>query len=85
MAEDSTRRLLKLFGVAMTDCEDALAALDTALREPSSHDPAAVLAAYGRAAHELSQRWMEVGRAIAGYQTRAQEAIEEYLRGRRGA
>jgi hypothetical protein len=85
MAEDSTRRLLKLFGVAMTDCEDALAALDAAFRDPSARDAPAALAAYGRAARELSERWMEVTRAIAAYQTRANERIEESLRGRGGA
>jgi hypothetical protein len=85
MAEDSTRRLLKLFGVAMTDCEDALAALDTAMRDPSAQDAAIALAAYGRAVRDLSERWIEVSRAIAGYQSRANERIEEYLRGRRGA
>jgi hypothetical protein len=85
MAEDSTRRLLKLFGVAMTDCEDALAALDAALRDPSARDAAAALAAYGRATRELSERSMEVTRAIAAYQTRANERIEEYLGGRGGA
>ena len=31
MAEESTRKLLKVFGVAVTDCEDALAALAAAL------------------------------------------------------
>jgi hypothetical protein len=85
MAEDSTRRLLKLFGVAMTECEDALAALAAALRDPSAQDPAAALAAYGQAARELSERWMEVTRAIAAYQSRASERIEEYLRSRREA
>src|SRR5262249_6058031 len=85
MAEDSTRRLLKLFGVAMTDCEDALAALDAALRDPSAPGAPAARAACGRAARELSERSMEVTRAVAAYQTRANERIEESLRGRGGA
>jgi len=83
MAEDSTRKLLKLFGVAVTDCEDALAAVDTALRdsEATPRDAAvAALEAYGRAARDLSARWAEVSRLIGDYHARAQEAMEAYLR-----
>lgn len=84
MAEDSTRKLLKVFGVAMTECEDALAALTAALREPSGGAGGAVAAleAYGKTSRELSQRWVEVSRLILDYQLRAQQAVEAYLRSR---
>ncbi|HLE43438.1 MAG TPA: hypothetical protein VJB36_05450 [Methylomirabilota bacterium] len=84
MPEDSTRKLLKVFGVSMTDCEDAVAALAAALGEPpgAAGGPVAALEAYGRAARELSQRWVEVSRLILDYQLRAQQAVEAYLRGR---
>lgn len=84
MPDDSTRRLLKVFGVSMTECEDALAALTAALREPSAlaGGPVAALEAYGKAARELSQHWTEVSRLILDYQLRAQQAVETYLRGR---
>jgi hypothetical protein len=86
MAEDSTRRLLKVFGVAMTDCEDALAALMTTSHEPgaSARDVTAALEAYGKAAHDLGARWAEVSRLILDYQARAQEAVLAHLAGRRG-
>ena len=85
MAEDSTRKLLKLFGVAVTDCEDALAAVDTTLRdsEATPRDAAvAALEAYGEAARDLSARWTEVSRLILDYHARAQQAVEAYLQAR---
>lgn len=89
MAEDSTRKLLKVFGVSVTDCEDALGALTAALPEAqASGDPqrlADALEAYSKAARELSQRWAEVSRLILEYQTRAQQAVEGYLRSRGSA
>ncbi len=84
MPEDSTRRLLKVFGVSVTDCEDALAALTATLREPSGGGAAAALEAYGQAARELAARWVEVGRLILDYHGRAQQALEAYLRTRGG-
>ncbi len=87
MADDSTRKLLKVFGVAVTECEDALAALTAALREPSGGGPAPVDAveAYGKAARELSARWSEVSRLILDYHVRAQQAVEHHLRARGSA
>jgi hypothetical protein len=84
MPEDSTRRLLRVFGVSVTECEDALAALTAALRDPAGAGgaPAGALEAYGKAARELSQRWTEVSRLIQDYQLRAQQAVEEYVRSR---
>ncbi|MBI3454346.1 MAG: hypothetical protein HY002_00970 [Candidatus Rokubacteria bacterium] len=84
MSEDSTRKLLKVFGVSVTDCEDALSALTAALRDPSGPSPVAALEAYGKAAREISQRWAEVSRLILDYHARAQEAIEAYIRARGG-
>lgn len=84
MSEDSTRKLLKIFGISVTDCEDALSVLTAALRDPSGPSPVGALEAYGRAARELSQRWAEVSRLILDYHARAQEAIEAYIRVRGG-
>ncbi|MGH7322274.1 MAG: hypothetical protein ACRELA_21995 [Candidatus Rokuibacteriota bacterium] len=84
MPEDATRKLLKVFGVAVTECEDALAALTAALRDPASSGagPAAALEAYGKAAHDLAARWAEVSRLIFDYHARAQEAAAACLRTR---
>lgn len=89
MAEDSTRKLLKVFGVSVTDCEDALQALSAALGDAQAtgdaRRPADALEAYSKTARELSQRWAEVSRLILDYQTRAQQAVEGYLRSRGSA
>jgi hypothetical protein len=86
MAEDSTRRLLRVFGIAVTDCEDALDLLVSTLRGSS---PGAVsgepLEAYERAANEVEARWAEVGRLIQGYEARARAALVATLRARGGA
>ena len=83
MAEDSTRRLLKVFGIAVTDCEDALGLLEATL---SGSGPGAVsgqaLEAYDRAASEVEARWAEVGRLIQGHQARARAAFVAALRAR---
>lgn len=44
MPDDSTRKLLKVFGVSVTDCEEALGALTAALHDPAA-TPAHVAAA----------------------------------------
>jgi len=82
MPEDSTRRLLKVFGVSVTECEDAVAALIASLRAPAPGGPAVALEAYGKAARELAQRWAEVSRLLVDYQLRAQDALAAYLKER---
>ncbi|HWC05257.1 MAG TPA: exodeoxyribonuclease VII small subunit [Methylomirabilota bacterium] len=86
MAEDSTRRLLRVFGIAVTDCEDALGALEAILRGPGSGAaPEQALEAYDRAAREVEARWAEVGGLVQTYQARAREALLAGLRARGGA
>jgi hypothetical protein len=86
MAEDSTRRLLKVFGIAVTDCEDALDGLEAALRASGSGAvPGQLLGTYEEAAREVEARWAELGRLIHGYQTRAREMLLAGLRARGAA
>jgi hypothetical protein len=83
MAEDSTRRLLRVFGIAVTDCEDALADLVAALRGSGADTvPGQPIEAYDRASREVETRWAEVGNLIQGYQARAREALVAALRTR---
>jgi hypothetical protein len=83
MSEDSTRRLLKVFGIAVTDLEDALAELEAVLRDPSARDrAAAALEAHDRAARQLEARWAEVGGLLQGWQARAREALLARFRAR---
>jgi hypothetical protein len=84
MAEDSTRRLLKVFGVSMTDCEDAVAALTAALKAPGAGDAGPALEAYGKAARELAARWLEVSRLVFDYHQRAEAAIEAHVKSASG-
>ncbi len=87
MPDDATRKLLKVFGVSVTECEDAAAALGAVLRDPQA-TPAAVgaaLAAYGKAARELAQRWAEVSRLVLESQMRAHDAVGAYLKERGAA
>jgi hypothetical protein len=83
MAEDSTRRLLRVLGMAATDCEDALGELESALRGSSPRAvPPSPLEVYDRAAREVEARWAELGQLIQGYQARAREAFVTALRAR---
>jgi hypothetical protein len=79
MAEDSTRRLLKVFGVAVTDCEDAVTALTAALQAPGSGQARSALEAYGKAARELSARWLEVSRLVLDFHARAEAAVQAHF------
>ena len=81
MADDATRRLLRVFGITVTECEDALAELEAAAgagRE--GPDAARAAGAYAKAARELSARWAEVGALLQGYQARALVVMESQLR-----
>jgi hypothetical protein len=82
MAQDATRRLLKVFGICVTECEDALEALEAATTGGASSRGAVgpAVDAYGRAARALSERWLEVSRLLGEYQDRAQRGIETVLR-----
>jgi hypothetical protein len=83
MAEDSTRRLLKVFGIAVTDCEDALGLLESALRGSGAGAASGPpLEAYERAAREVEARWAEVGRLVEGLHSRARTALATALRAR---
>ena len=83
MAEDSTRRLLRVFGIAVTDCEDALGELEAALRGSGAGAvPGQPLEAYDRASREVEARWTELERLIQGYRARAREAFGAALRAR---
>jgi hypothetical protein len=85
MPEDSTRRLLKVFGVSVTECEDAVTTLIASLRDPAAGGPALALEAYAKATRELTQRWAELNRLLADYQIRAQDALAAHLKERGSA
>jgi hypothetical protein len=83
MPDESTRRLLKVFGIAVTDLEDALAELEAALGDPSSGArAAAALAAHDGAARALETRWAELGALLQGWQGRARAAVLAHVQAR---
>jgi hypothetical protein len=76
MAEESTRRLLKNFGIAVTELEESAQALTSSLA--AAKDTAAItqpIEAYLKAQGELLRQWAEVGRLLAETQERANGQI----------
>ena len=69
MPDDSTRRLLKVFGIAVTDFEDGAARALAAAREAqatgrSAPEIARILADFLGQVSDVNARWMEVTRLI---------------------
>ncbi|HSD51639.1 MAG TPA: hypothetical protein VLG48_09545 [Candidatus Methylomirabilis sp.] len=79
MPEEATRRLLKLFGIALTDLEDLT---KTALESLPAHGPRPEGAA---APLELSEQWLKAsGEAMARWLEVTQWLVETQARGRAG-
>lgn len=75
MAEEMTRKVLKVFGVAVTDFEDqahtlAARARDLGARGGPSAEVAGLLAEVVRSTAEINRRWMEVTTLIFEAQAR---------------
>ncbi|HSB69496.1 MAG TPA: hypothetical protein VLT62_09205 [Candidatus Methylomirabilis sp.] len=80
MPEEATRRLLKLFGMAVTDLEDQTGTLQEHIRAlgPRPHDAAAVLELvepWLAQSREVTLRWMEMTRLIVESQTKTQAEL----------
>jgi len=77
MPEDATRRLLKVFGIAMTDFEDQTTQALDRLKAPGSpaQSPGGVLALaeqWLKANGEVMARWLEVTRWLVETQAKTQ-------------
>jgi hypothetical protein len=75
MAEDSTRKLLRVFGVAVTDFEDRCQEIARQARDAESRggDPAAflpLLEGLVRSTAEVTRRLLEVAQLIVEQQNR---------------
>ena len=84
MAEDATRKLLKVFGVAVTDFEDASVRLR---QRAQSAPPADLLALAGEtiaASAEVNRRWLEVSRCIFEEQARLHAEVGQRIAAARG-
>lgn len=85
MAEDATRKLLKVFGVAVTDFEDASVRLR---QRAGSAPPADLLALAGdtiAASAEVNRRWLEVSRCIFEEQARLHAEVGQRIAAARGS
>ena len=76
MAEESTRRLLKMFGIAVTELEETVQALTASLS--TAKDATAIsqpIEAYLRAQGELLKQWAEVAQLLTETQERANREL----------
>lgn len=88
MPRDETRKLLKNFGIAVTDYEDGVEQILSRAREAArSGDVRGMAGATAdllKAAAELNARWAEMGRFLAETQGRAFEALQQIASGAAG-
>jgi hypothetical protein len=80
MPEEATRRLLKLFGMAVTDLEDETqrALEHIQAMGPRPNDPAAALEIVERwltLSRDVTARWLEMTRLIAETQTKMEAEL----------
>lgn len=84
MADELTRKMLKVFGVAVTDFEDA----SRRLREQAKSSPAQDLLGLAgeviSASAEVNRRWLEVSRFIFDEQARLHTEMAQRLAAARG-
>ena len=76
MTKESTRRLLKLFGIAVTELEETVQGVIMSLG--GVEDPAALvprLEAYLNASAVLMKHWAEVGQLITDTHQRASDQL----------
>ena len=84
MADDATRKLLKVFGVAVTEFEDASRRLQEQARAAGGAD---LLAAAGEAiaaSAEVQRRWLELTHYLFEEQGRLHAALSERIAAARG-
>jgi hypothetical protein len=84
MPEEATRKLLKLFGMALTDFEDQTTKTLERLKTepPPDHSPAATLEVaedWLKAQAEAMARWLEVTQVLVEIQAKAQAELVRLL------
>lgn len=90
MAEDATRRLLKLFGIAFTDFEDRTKNALDRLGPPGSPPPSPAAAIqlaeeWLKANGDVMARWMEVTQLLLEIQAKAQTEFLRAIAAARGS
>ncbi len=84
MAEELTRKLLKVFGVAATDFEDAGVRLREQAKAVSGPDLLALAGEAIAASAEVNRRWLEVTRLIFEAQARLHAEVGQRIAAARG-
>jgi hypothetical protein len=82
MPEDETRKLLKLFGIALTDFEDQTAKMLESLHTAGSQPLRATLARveeWLKANGQVMARWVEVTQMLVAIQAKAQAELVRVL------
>jgi len=84
MADDATRKLLKVFGVAVTDFEDASRRLQEQAKDGATQDVLGLAGETIAASAEVNRRWLEVSRLIFEEQARLHAEVAQRLAAARG-
>lgn len=85
MAEDPTRKLLKVFGIAVTDFEDASKRLRERAGTVSVDDLLALAGEIIAASAEMNRSWLEVTRFLFEEQARWHAEVGRRIAAARGS
>ncbi len=85
MADELTRKMLKVFGVAVTDFEDASRRIQEQARTGSEADLLRLAGEALAASAEVSRRWLEVSRYLFEEQSRLHADLAQRIAAARGS
>jgi len=90
MPEEATRRLLKQFGMAVTDLEEQTKSILARIQAlgPRPHDAAAALEVIEQwltLSREVTERWLEMTRLVVESQTKVQAELLRLIADARAA
>jgi hypothetical protein len=84
MADDATRKMLRVFGVAVTDFEDVSRRLQEQAAAGAAQDLLALAREALAASAEMNRRWFEMSRLIFEEQARLHAAVTQRVAPARG-
>ena len=84
MADDATRKLLRVFGVAVTDFEDASRRLQDQTKGGAEQDLLGLARETIAASAEVNRRWLEVCRYLFEEQARLHAEVLQRIAAARG-
>ena len=84
MADEMTRKMLKVFGVAVTDFENASGRLQEQAKAAAPQDLLGLAGQAMAASAEVTRRWLEVSRSIFEEQGRLHAELAQRIAGAAG-